>query len=58
MYKAVTSMVIVLSSHHEKEWITRSEIETGENANLLRTDGGGEYMGTEFQMVEVQGNAS
>jgi len=32
-----------------KEWITCSEIETGEKANLLRTDGGGEYMGTEFQ---------
>jgi len=32
-----------------KEWITRSKIETGEKANLLRTDGGGEYMGTEFQ---------
>jgi len=32
-----------------KEWITCSEIETGEKANLLRTDGGGEYMGMEFQ---------
>ena len=32
-----------------KEWITCSKIETGEKANLLRTDGGGEYMGTEFQ---------
>ena len=32
-----------------KEWITCSEIETGKKANLLRTDGGGEYMGTEFQ---------
>jgi len=42
-------MVIVLSSHHENEWITRSEIETGEKANLLRTDVGSEYMGTGFQ---------
>jgi len=32
-----------------KEWITCSEIETGEKANLLRTDGGGKYMGMEFQ---------
>jgi len=32
-----------------KEWITCSKIETGEKANLLRTDGGGEYMGMEFQ---------
>ena len=32
-----------------KEWITCSKIETGEKANLLRTDGGSEYMGTEFQ---------
>jgi len=32
-----------------KEWITCSEIETEEKANLLRTDGGSEYMGTEFQ---------
>jgi len=31
------------------EWITRSEVETGERANILRTDGGGEYMGLEFQ---------
>jgi len=32
-----------------KEWITCSKIETEEKANLLRTDGGGKYMGTEFQ---------
>jgi len=32
-----------------KEWITRSEIETGEKANLLRTDGDSKYIGTEFQ---------
>jgi len=42
-------MVIVSPSHHEKEWITCSKIETGKKANLLRTDGGSEYMGTEFQ---------
>ena len=32
-----------------KEWITCSKIETGEKANLLRTDRGSKYMGTEFQ---------
>ena len=32
-----------------KEWITCSKIETEEKANLLRTDEGGKYMGTEFQ---------
>ena len=32
-----------------KEWITCSKIETGEKTNFLRTDGGGKYMGTEFQ---------
>ena len=49
MYKAVTSVeFIVLSSRHEKEWIKPSEIETRGKANLLRTDGGGEYMGTEW----------
>jgi len=32
-----------------KEWITCSEIETGEKANLLRTDGDSKYMGMEFQ---------
>ena len=31
-----------------KEWITCSEIETEEKANLLRTDGGGKYIGIEF----------
>jgi len=30
------------------EWITQSEVETGERANILRTDGGGKYMGLEF----------
>jgi len=30
-------------------WITRSEVETGEQVNFLRTDGGGEYMGNDFQ---------
>ena len=49
MYKAVTSVeFIVLSSRHEKEWIKPSEIETRGKASLLRTDGGGEYMGTEW----------
>jgi len=32
-----------------KEWITHSKIETGKKANLLRTDGGGKYIDTEFQ---------
>jgi len=32
-----------------KEWIIYFEIETGEKANLLRTDGGGKYIGTKFQ---------
>lgn len=31
------------------EWITRLETETGGKVNFLRTDGGGEYMGGEFQ---------
>ena len=31
------------------DWMTRSEVETGEKVNQLRTDGGGEYMGAEFQ---------
>ena len=31
------------------EWITQSEVETEERANILRTDGSGEYMGLEFQ---------
>jgi len=31
------------------KWITWSEVKTGERANILRTDGGGEYMGLEFQ---------
>ena len=30
-------------------WITRSEVETREQVNFLRTDGGGEYMGNDFQ---------
>jgi len=31
------------------EWITQSEVETEERANILRTDGSGKYMGLEFQ---------
>jgi len=31
------------------EWITQSEVETEEKANILRTDGSSEYMGLEFQ---------
>ena len=31
------------------EWITQSEIETGERANILRTNSGSKYMGLEFQ---------
>jgi len=31
------------------DWIMRSEIETGEKVNFLRTDGGGEYMESIFQ---------
>jgi len=30
-------------------WITRSEVETGEQVNFLRTDGGEEYMGNVSQ---------
>ena len=30
-------------------WIIRSEVETGERVNFLRTDGGGEYMANDFQ---------
>ena len=31
------------------EWITRSEVETREQVNFLRTDGGGEYITNDFQ---------
>jgi len=31
------------------DWIVCSEVETGEKVNLLRTDGGGEYIGNDFQ---------
>jgi len=31
------------------DWIVRSEVETGEKVNLLRTDRGGEYIGNDFQ---------
>ena len=31
------------------DWITRAEVETSEKTNILRTDGGGEYMGKDFQ---------
>jgi len=32
-----------------KEWITCSKIETEKKANLLRTERGSKYIGTEFQ---------
>jgi len=32
-----------------KEWILQSEVETGETVNFLQTDGGGEYIGADFQ---------
>ena len=31
------------------KWITQFEVKTGERANILRTDGGSEYMELEFQ---------
>jgi len=31
------------------DWITRSEVKTGEQVSFLRTDRGGEYMAGDFQ---------
>jgi len=31
------------------DWLTHVEVETGERPNILRTDGGGKYIGNVFQ---------
>ena len=35
------------------DWITQSEVETTEQVNFLRTDGGGKYMADDFQRCNV-----